>query len=243
MYSGEKQMPSTGRVIILGDVHGDWPQLKRILMLMDPDIVLCVGDLGFLPRSGYDPRAENITTLPSGKKIEFRFADGNHDDHGTLETLSGGFTHQAVELSPGLFYQQRGSVYALPDGRNVLFAGGAKSVDWRVRSRDVNWFPEKECFKESDIPPALPKIDIVISHTAPAVFKLRKCIGLKNPPSWWDLTPDPSAAALDVLLEKTHPALWVCGHWHVGYADSIGDTTLNVLGDIRTPLATTMLEL
>lgn len=45
-----------------------------------------------------------------------------------------GWPDAATEVAPGVIYQPSGSTLTLPDGRVVLFLGGAKSVDWPLRT-------------------------------------------------------------------------------------------------------------
>ena len=70
------------------------------------------------------------------------------------------------EIMHNIYYMRRGNVLTLQDGRNVLFMGGAHSVDKDAREPEVDWFPE-EIIAERDLHnlPEDKDIDIVISHT------------------------------------------------------------------------------
>jgi hypothetical protein len=106
---------------------------------------------------------------------------------------------------------RRGNTLTLPDGRNVLFMGGAHSIDEDAREPGIDWFPQ-EAITEADIH-NLPdmEIDIVISHTCPVeIFdKLSKMTGMIS----HDI--DSSRGALSYVLERYRPALWYFGHFHV----------------------------
>lgn len=218
--------------LVVGDVHGDWNALNRVLEVHKPAVALIVGDMGFFPLLGMDPRSGVHTALASGQKVEVRFCDGNHEDHGALERLSSGPPRASCEIAENLFYQPRGSTCTLPDGRTVLFVGGAKSVDRRARVEDVTWFPQ-EVLKGEDLPEALYPADVVVSHTAPRIFSLQKLLGLCEVPFWWDVSPDPSEVILDDVLARVAPPVWVCGHWHAPYTARISGTTLHVLDCLR----------
>lgn len=225
----------TGAVIAIGDVHGDWDALNSILERYKPSAALVVGDMGFFPRppfTGMDPRSAVNTTLSSGQKVEVRFCDGNHEDHESLKMIVGDNRHTPCEIAENLFYQPRGSLCALPDGRAVLFAGGAKSVDRRARVEGATWFPQ-EILKRQDLPRELPIADVVVSHTAPRVFGLQTKLGLKDVPAWWDVESDPSELVLDEVLERVAPPVWVCGHWHTPYSAHMNTTTVHVLDCLR----------
>ena len=98
---------------------------------------------------------------------------------------------------------KRGSTLTLPDKRNVLFIGGALSIDKDQRVIGESWFPE-ETITQKDVM-NLPdiKIDIVISHTAPGFFKIFR-----------DDIEDPSRKALYYVFDKYLPSLWYFGHMH-----------------------------
>ena len=51
---------------------------------------------------------------------------------------------------PNIFYMPRGSVLSLSDGRNVLFMGGAESVDKRRRTPGYDWF-KQELIRPQDL--------------------------------------------------------------------------------------------
>lgn len=97
-----------------------------------------------------------------------------------------------------------------PDGRTVLFMGGADSIDKKSRILGVDWFKE-ELITQKDLDsitvPDNTKIDIVISHTCPMEFH-----PLGDRKSYYN--NDPSRYALSYILETYKPKLWYFGHWH-----------------------------
>ena len=142
--------------------------------------------------------------------MPIHWCDGNHEDHHALQQIVRKHGHDApIKVAENVFYQPRGSVLPLPDGRNVLFMGGAFSVDWKLRRAD--WSGELELITENDLD-RVPnvEIDIVISHTAPNEFE----IDLPPLPADWDPTPDPSRDVLSRILRERQPKLWYFGHFH-----------------------------
>lgn len=197
--------------LILGDVHGDFAALNAFLARTPAHTMLVCGDFGFWPSFGMS--VSDIRNSVQGRKIIIRFCDGNHEEHPLLrEQLRPGAPFEAVEVGDGIFYQPRGSVWTAPHGERVFFAGGAFSTDNSLREVDKDWFHELEILKRSDLPPVLPSMDVVISHTAPASFPIeRRDIGPHLP---WSERPDPSRDVLDVVLSEGKPSRWFFGHFH-----------------------------
>lgn len=200
-------------VLVVGDLHGEWAVLNKLMQKKQPDVVLCTGDFGWWPKLSmsnkiiYSQKSwkHDGLKIPEGTKVYF--CDGNHEDHWDLEKRRGD-TYDIVELYPRCFYCPRGSTLQLPDGRNVLFMGGADSIDKSCRTLGIDWFPE-EVISYADVERALSletPIDILISHTVPLEWVPDVCRGEKF--------SDPSRPALSAILKKFQPKLWYSGHWH-----------------------------
>ena len=195
--------------IVCGDFHGYFKLVNKFLN-KKPGVnsILQCGDFGYWPKSNdifyasiyRSPKHFNEYSLKN-KKTKIYFCDGNHEDHESLKSLENN------EIMKNVFYMKRGSVLALPDGRNVLFIGGAYSIDKKYRTPGEDWFPE-EMISQQDIA-NLPdtEIDIVISHTSPTEFKVKDYHE--------DYHRDSSRDALSYVLEKYHPKLWYFGHMHL----------------------------
>lgn len=224
-------MENKGKVLVCGDLHGYWRHLNTLINKKNPAIILQAGDFG------YWPSYHNTRSIDTGKKewvegdlnhpelvqlgysrrqitarwdqygiknhnTSIYFCDGNHEDHDALDYLCDGW-----EIMPGVFFKKRSSTLTLPDGRVVLFMGGADSIDkkWRVQGKD--WFPQELIsYKDIDRLPDC-KIDIVISHTCPEV-------GVHYLNHLEQKFHDSSQAALTYVLEKYKPSLWFFGHFH-----------------------------
>jgi hypothetical protein len=186
------------KTLVVGDTHMEWGKLNALINKTKPELILQVGDFGFWPNIGWGKPVSNIKLNGS----ILRWCDGNHEDHWALKD------RKTDELSPGIIYMPRGSTYELPDGRTILFMGGANSIDKNIRTIGRDWFPE-ETISYKDIENLPDKeINIVISHTCPNEF-LPEVLGL-NPYK----DKDPSYEALSVVLNKYHPKLWFFGHFH-----------------------------
>ena len=237
------------RIIVAGDTHGQWSALNKVISKKNPEIILQCGDFGWWPNlhntrsiyAGYeevdgsiegDAWARTVGTRRRKKWDQFGikagdtkvyWCDGNHEDHWDLRDERN-YMKAPCQLMPNVYYMKRGSVLELPDGRNVMFMGGADSIDKQYRTSGSDWFPE-EVITQKDIED-LPdiKIDIVISHTCPLEF--HHTILLKKAPYWgWQKKiKDPSAHALSYILNRYKPSLWYFGHFHVHATGTHFDT-------------------
>ena len=240
-------IPFDEDILIIGDTHATWGELNRIISTKKPSIVLQVGDFGWWPKfhnttkisSGKYKLDHNFRAPPADMpwlsgmrqempwdqygvkpgKSKIYFCPGNHEDWEDLELKATSDNPVQVEVMPAVFYMPRCSTLKLPDGRVILFMGGATSTDKEYRTYRYDWFPE-ESIKQKDIY-NLPDvdIDIVVSHTSPQEFKR----GLFNKstdyrqrdPYWLEKFSDPSCHALSHVLRRYKPSLWFFGHYHV----------------------------
>jgi len=187
------------KIMIVGDVHGEFGTLNQLINRRKPDLIIACGDFGFWPNLG-DGYSLEYLKLQGVKML--MWCDGNHEDHWSLRD------RKSDEVAPGVFYMPRGSTYTLPDGRVIMFMGGAHSIDKNMRTVGIDWFPE-ETISQSDMMD-LPdvKVDIFITHTCPyeLVPEMMKYYSGKD--------YEPSNLALSQLWEKYKPDLWYFGHWH-----------------------------
>lgn len=200
------------KILAVGDLHGDWSSLNRLISKKNPDIILQCGDFGWWPQFeikrpvlyGQHKKWLLRGIKPGNAKIYW--CDGNHESYLHLQQYQNGKTHQMYK---NVYYCSRGSVVNLPDDRRVLFMGGASSVDKNKRTPGLDWFPE-ENISQIDLDRALniPRadIDIVVSHTCPDLFFTdQERVEKEN---------DGNRKALNEILMKHRPNLWLFGHWH-----------------------------
>jgi len=195
------------KVMVVGDIHGDWASLNTLITKKKPDIILQCGDFGWWPtfsriKSTLYREKEWSHTGVKPQETTIYWCDGNHEDHSDLSKHK-----EITELYKGINYCPRGSTITLPDNRVVLFIGGAESIDRRWRTAGVDWFAE-ELINNDDLDKCLvhDRVDIVISHTCPFEFHVvTKSVDKYN---------DPSQKALSVVLDKYKPDQWFFGHFH-----------------------------
>ena len=205
------------KILVVGDIHGSWGRLNTLISKKKPDIILQVGDFGWWPSMEINIKKQHACNKwilkgvkPGSSKIYW--CDGNHEEHPDL--IQNGKIH---EMYDGVYHASRGSVFTLPDGRNVLFVGGADSIDKNFRTPGRDWFGGENISQVEfeTIMSVDKKIDIVISHTCPMKFDIVE----KTHDSC-----DTNRLVLDEVLTKYKPNYWYFGHWHTFKTGSYKNT-------------------
>lgn len=200
-------MDELKHIIIVGDIHGRVEELNRLIQLAEPDIILQVGDFGFWP----DVKLKNLNL----EKTKIYWCDGNHEHHDILQPMVNE-NRDPVEIVPNCFYMPRGSVKEF-NGKNIMFLGGADSIDKAWRKPHISWF-EQELLTEEDynfFRQKKEKIDIIISHTAPNYFPVERKLGSpKDEGNRIHKKEDPTRDILDKAYDLFKPSKWYFGHWH-----------------------------
>jgi hypothetical protein len=190
-------------IYIMGDVHRDFAAVSQWVRDRQPKVVLQCGDFGYWPNTPDMTEPDPGTRpapVPDVGTTQLFFCDGNHEDHDALASL------EHLGVYPNVYYMQRGMTLRLPDGRVVLFVGGARSIDASMRTPGRDWFEQEELRPEDvgfleDI-----HVDIVVSHTCPLEFQIQdeREHGI-----------DPSRIVLSLILERFRPDHWFFGHYHL----------------------------
>jgi len=192
-------------IVILGDVHGNFKELKYILedwIQPKPKLAILCGDIGlFWPRS-----------LPEHNKIfsdidmKILFIDGNHDRHDIWQTENSPII-DSLKAS-GKYYMPRGSIERIMN-QNFLFLGGALSIDKLFRLPYISWWPEEELSQKDyeKIDKNVP-IDVVISHDIPNSFKFKQL-------DRFEKQDEQTRRILDIILHEKKPKEWFFGHHHI----------------------------
>ena len=220
------------KVMICGDIHGNFKLFNNIINNHEVDLVIQVGDFGYWPKSKYNVEAKTVfNSKYDTKDITYPsiiFIDGNHENHEELKNLDifdhvyikdhsmrSIFHNVSVIKQPVVYnkvqYMRRGSRLNI-NGKSVLFIGGANSIDKAIRTPGFDWFTE-ETIKENDLNNVLDNtepIDIVISHTCPTeIFK-----DICNKRTLQTYDNDPSREYLQIILDEYNPKQWYFGHFH-----------------------------
>ena len=204
-------------IYFLGDIHGDFSKLERMLKAVEPepdDIIIQVGDFGFYPT-----HIEGLkkTHFPEGFPCKIYIIDGNHEHfHYLYEGLDKNSGPQ--EFHKNMFYVPRGTVMEI-DGYLIGFLGGADSVDKSWREPYGKWYKEETITREEldtlykNV--GLRTLDVLVAHAAPPQL----ITGFFAPLSleYWGLPKgwvDTSSLMVMEAIETLKPKKFVCGHMH-----------------------------
>jgi len=206
------------KILVLGDVHAYWEHMNIVIanaLRKHKDIcaIVQVGDFGYamgtkpfkLSRGFYqsDDEHQHAHSIPK------YWNDGNHENHDLLDQDKGAWQQ-------GWTYQPRGSVITI-NNRNIMFFGGASSIDKSTRTPGVSWWPQ-ESITMGQTMRALEyngKLDIVFSHEFPAAFEYD---------SWKDNFGMPDRLCLQQIQNKYQPPVWIFGHHHEYQSSKYNET-------------------
>lgn len=199
---------------IIGDIHaqiGDYHDFS-LSKVEGPSIQVGDFGIGFAGSYWHDRVVKWQSDNP-----QHRFIRGNHDNPAKCKDMPG----------------------YIPDGRienNVMYIGGAYSIDYKLRVPEVNWWVGEECSDEEfDYFIDIAKIaqpDVIISHDAPIhvtdsmFIKSGLAIGGYNAKS----IPNRTNMRLQELFEAYQPKFWFFGHWHKTMQYKYGNTMFHCLG-------------
>ena len=204
-----------GEVFLVGDIHGDFPPFHAFVRRVRGRgvAVVQVGDFGhgFLD----DPTAADAAAFFREHANTCGFIRGNHDDPGICRA------------SPGW----------IPDGHHdpdwdIMFVGGAFSVDRKHRTEGLDWWEDEEC-SIAELNAIVDryiavKPRIMVTHDAPpaAIEAVFPDAGLFRPLSR-------TMQAFDAMFELHRPDAWIFGHWHRSASAVVDGTRFQCLGERR----------
>jgi DNA repair exonuclease SbcCD nuclease subunit len=213
-------------MLVGGDVHGNFKYLLTLISgynFRDSNIVIC-GDCGF----GFEEHKKEVATVKYlnqsfvARNNQLYLCRGNHDDP-KYWSEEDNLSDKNIHFVPDY------SVLQI-ENNNVLFLGGAISVD-RVERKINRSYWEKEPFiLDLEKLNSMRNIDIVISHSSP-----NYCYpyGLKGM-SWFDRDTtlqqevmkerNDLARAYDKLSKNNKIKYWFYGHFHEYKREVIKET-------------------
>lgn len=188
-------------VRLIGDIHGDMRMYLRIISGAERSIQVGDFGIGFVP----NPIEEYDT-------IKHEFIRGNHD-----------YPYGCKTWEPNY----------IPDGtirNDVMFIGGAYSIDWAYRVPGRTWWDDEECSVEQlnhfiDLYEKV-KPRVMITHEMPEKVVDIMCadVGWKK----FDL-PSRTRDAFQTMFEIHQPEEWYFGHWHLPWQGGVNGTWFRCL--------------
>ena len=194
-------------VLVIGDLHGDFTHLNKVIEEFHPHLVLSTGDFGC-----WDIKQMKNAIVPRGSRIIF--VDGNHENHNILKQLRK-TVHNAkrpILVVPQVYYAPRGTLLSV-NNKTILLMGGGDSTDKESRTPGIDWF-EAEEITLADINDVKEcKVDIIVSHSAPRFVE--EAMGIEP------LGGRYSSVNLEFLFDGFKPKKWYFGHYHIPFHKEI----------------------
>lgn len=202
--------------LFIGDVHGKYRQYKRILK--EHKDTIQVGDMGvgFRKFMGWNEDDPWYPNPPYDLMVETnaRFIRGNHDN-------------------PMICKEH---TQWIPDGTvdgDTMFVGGAVSIDKGYRMSGYTWWEDEE-LSYYELDKIIQKYQqvkprIMVTHECPeyvANYMTHRLYKLDM--------PSITRKAFQNMFEWHQPDIWVYGHWHLSFDETINGTRFVCLNELET---------
>jgi hypothetical protein len=227
------------------------------------ELLIVLGDYGYgwpsyINGDGNCGVTEETSLLAEKYGLQVWFIDGNHENFDQLEAVGAYGSIVPVKVEENVTYIPRGTLLKLGDSQ-VLFVGGAYSVDKGRRSPHISWWPEEEITTaETNRALSHEKVDVVLSHDV-CDTGFRAALSLALFPGETNRHPDamnhlvykndqhfPHARfnrhTLEAIWEHYHPKRWYHGHYHASYQAREHGTFFNGLANNTHPGAFEIVE-
>lgn len=207
---------------LIGDVHGKFDRYKKLIKNSPPSIQ--VGDMGVGFRKW--PHGDETQNPPHYlmKPGNHRFIRGNHDNPGACKTQSQWILDGFIE-------------------NDVMFIGGAVSVDRKYRIEGFSWWADEE-LSQNELDKlieiySVTKPRVMITHDAPEsiaemILQSLTIPSRSNKVKLSEEHASRSRIAFEKMLHIHRPELWVFGHWHVPRNMLMEGTRFICLAELET---------
>lgn len=254
------------KVGLQGDIHCQADEVEPVMQRcveQGVKLLIILGDYGY-GWPGYlneDYRCgvtEEISMHAEHYGIEVWFIDGNHENFDQLEAVGAYGSEVPVEVAPHVTYIPRGTLAQIGESQ-VLFIGGAYSVDKGHRSPHISWWPQEEInYGELERALSHEHADVVLSHdVCQTGFRAALRLALypgeeershgaldhlvwKNDQAFPDAAPN--RTRLECVFDQYHPTRWYHGHYHSAYQAVEKGTEFNGLSNNTEPGAFKIVE-
>lgn len=194
----------------IGDTHGKFKHMKKLMEASPDGLSVHVGDVGI----GWEndmKQQKGLLEVYEGTEGNHSFIRGNHD---RLHTIKHHFKK---------WWKHDGEV---DEENGIMYIGGASTVNKYKYSENYNWWPDEEMHYQymnrvfdrySEFKPK-----IVVSHDLP--FDIASELYYKL-----NIEVTKTSNFLHQLKETHKPDFWFCGHWHDGISQKIDCVRYNVV--------------
>lgn len=206
---------------IVGDIHGNFNEYDVFILNLRgmrhrgeaPERSIQVGDFGI---GFYSPYWHESVRDWQKLHSTQRFIRGNHDDPAMCKTMPG----------------------YIPDGTvegDVMYIGGAWSIDRAMRTEGKDWWPDEELSMQE-----LEALIDVYRETKPRVMFTHDC----PEQIAWDMFVSRGSRfgmkhhktrtgqALQSMWEYHQPEMWFFGHWHETRDLTLNGTKFQCVGEM-----------
>ena len=201
---------------LIGDIHGKIYRYQNYCIGDFAGPTIQVGDFGIGFAGPY--WHDNVAAWQAASP-QHRFIRGNHDDPARCKTM------------PGF----------IPDGtiqNDVMFIGGAYSIDKAYRHEGISWWADEECsiqqFNQLIDVYAAVKPRVMITHDAPIAVTTEMFIqtGLALGGMSAKQIPNLTNQAFQAMFDFHQPDEWYFGHWHHTTLYKYGRTFFQCIGEL-----------
>jgi len=198
----------------IGDIHGKWESYLSNHIMYNCEKSVQIGDFGV----GFNSIHQHTDMIKfQHQHPSHRFIRGNHDDPA-----------KCISLMPGY----------ITDGfieDNVMYIGGAWSIDRHHRTEGVNWWADEELsysqFNQLIEIYEFMTPDIMVTHDCPSSFSKHHLVDAGRGLGTVHY-PSITGEAFEAMLTIHQPKIWIFGHWHVDLVLKVGDTTFICLDEL-----------
>ncbi len=209
---------------IIGDIHGNFNEYSfynlgvgRTRHMGDPvppERSVQVGDFGI---GFYSPYWHESVNDWMKVHTGHRFIRGNHDNPAMCKNMAGYIADGTVE-------------------NDVMYIGGAWSIDHAYRTEGVDWWRDEELSidelnKLVDVYKTV-KPRVMITHDCPTQVAWDMFLFRGDGLAGGQQIKTRTAEALQAMWEYHQPEEWYFGHWHITRDTTLHDTKFQCLGEL-----------
>ena len=203
---------TTNRVYVLGDVHGNYQALPRLIPKLEQgSTVIQIGDygMGFGHPVKQNRIQENVNGLLMKHDIKLYVMRGNHDDPKYFKSTF-------VSPWPNITFLEDYTTLIL-NGKKFLAVGGAISIDREDRVEGISYWEDEAFVLRPDYETLPTDYDVLLCHSAPlcapptGFSKIRYYL-MNDVPLEQDLINE--RTAIEKLYDHLKPAKFYYGHFH-----------------------------
>ena len=201
------------KIVVIGDIHGDFPKLFEILDNTDADLYLQVGDLaGFMDFNTW------VYTEVSKPLI---FIAGNHENYDILEPYNSKDRKEMYEIEKNLFYLPIGHHVNIKGVRIGGLGGNYAPTRYHLNRKELH-YKRRRHYTQNDVNKLLTskKLDILLTHEAPSPFIIHR---YPHTPKDIGKGSDIGRPEITYLIKSLKPRYHFYGHHHFPHTQILHD--------------------